>query len=422
MESKYIVYITDENYVMPTCVSIVSLLQNLRKGERISIYVFTDNVSTCEKDNLRKLTTKFADIIVKDIDGNKYKGVSKSYIGEGIHVSSSALFKFEIANQLPQIDTVLYLDGDVLINRNINDLFHVEMGDAYVAAVDDMGDLTDQDGKSYLASRIGLDSCLYFNTGVMILNLKKMREEDIPSQLKEYRQQGINYFMDQDAFNSILGHNRVSLPYKYNFRTPIFDVKSFEEINSQFFGGIYHAVNECIEDQVILHMSDKMKPWKYYIPWFTNKFRSYYKLSPYKDVDLILESPLKPLQDKIWDLQKAYGASQEAYMALLQYTKEHKIWKFPKERVPRGCSLVLYGAGEVGQDYYSQIMELGYCNVVLWVDRNYGTIQNTKAPELIGKVEYDFILIAIEKEEYVREVRKSLEIMGIDSKTIIESF
>lgn len=120
MENRYIVYITDDNYVMPTCISIVSLLQNMGKEEKISIYVFTDNVSAWAKDNLRKLTTKFADIIVKDIKENKYKEAPQSYIGEGIHVSPSALFKFEIANELPQVDTALYLDGDVLINSSID--------------------------------------------------------------------------------------------------------------------------------------------------------------------------------------------------------------------------------------------------------------------------------------------------------------
>lgn len=414
MRNGCVVYITDENYAMPTCISILSLLKNLRGKGKTSVYVFADDISDESKGSFQELGGDSADIIIKSIDGRKYKEIPQSFMGKGIHVSLSALFKFEIANALPQIDTALYLDGDVLINNSIDEIFEMELGDSYVASVDDMGDSFGFNGESFLAARIGLREQKYFNSGVMLLNLKKMREDAIALRLRQYRQQGINYFMDQDAFNYVLGERRIELPYKYNFRTPLFDNMSFWDINERFFMGRYDTIRECIEDQSILHMSDKMKPWKYNIPWFTEYFLQYYNISPYKDTELALESPLKPLRDEIRSLQDVY--------ALAQYKKEHKIWRFPKERIPRDCRLVLYGAGEVGKDYFYQMADSKYCDIVLWVDRNYLQIKGVNAPELIRKVDFDYILIAIEKAPYVKDVKKGLEEMGISPEKIIESF
>lgn len=43
---------------------------------------------------------------------------------------------------------------------------------------------------------------------------------------------------------------------------------------------------------------------------------------------------------------------------------------FPFAKVPYGSRIILYGAGDVGTQYYRQIMETNYCDVVAWVDNN----------------------------------------------------
>lgn len=190
----------------------MSLISHAQYPDELSIYVFTDGVSEGSKAKLRELQCCNANIILKDANHGKFGEVTQSSIGKNIHVSSSALLKFDIANLLSDIDTVLYLDGDVIINKSIEQIFQVKLRDAYVAAADDMLDLAEGDGGSCLASRIGIKGFRYFNSGVMLLNLRGMREDDMVSELINYRLSGLNYFMDQDAFNNVLGKSRVSLP------------------------------------------------------------------------------------------------------------------------------------------------------------------------------------------------------------------
>jgi len=40
-----VVYITDEKYAMPTCVSILSLIMNMEKQMKLSIYILADDIS-----------------------------------------------------------------------------------------------------------------------------------------------------------------------------------------------------------------------------------------------------------------------------------------------------------------------------------------------------------------------------------------
>lgn len=78
----------------------------------------------------------------------------------------------------------------------------------------------------------------------------------------------------------------------------------------------------------------------------------------------------------------------------------------------QGKKIVLYGAGKAGQDYYRQLIKMGY-DIVLWVDSNHSQIENVKKPCAILDVEYDVILIAVSRPEYVESIRNSLSDIGI---------
>ena len=78
----------------------------------------------------------------------------------------------------------------------------------------------------------------------------------------------------------------------------------------------------------------------------------------------------------------------------------------------RGKRIVLYGAGKAGQDYYRQLTKMGY-EIALWVDSNQSRIEKVKKPCAILDVEYDVILIAVSRPEYVESIRNSLADMGI---------
>lgn len=84
----------------------------------------------------------------------------------------------------------------------------------------------------------------------------------------------------------------------------------------------------------------------------------------------------------------------------------------------KGKRVVLYGAGKVGKDYFRQLTKMGY-EVVLWVDSNNSQIQGVKMPDDIYNVEYDIILIAVSRPEYVESIKQTLQNMGIEEERLV---
>lgn len=84
----------------------------------------------------------------------------------------------------------------------------------------------------------------------------------------------------------------------------------------------------------------------------------------------------------------------------------------------KGKRIVLYGAGKVGKDYFRQLTKMGY-EVVLWVDSNNTQNEGVRKPEEIYRTEYDIILIAVSRPEYVEGIKQTLKKMKIEEEKLI---
>lgn len=88
----------------------------------------------------------------------------------------------------------------------------------------------------------------------------------------------------------------------------------------------------------------------------------------------------------------------------------------------KGKSIAVYGAGTVGQDYYSQICQYQKCKVVAWVDKNAFKYKNDCAevsePERLKEIEYDILIIAVKDYELAEQIKKELIEQGISENKI----
>lgn len=84
------------------------------------------------------------------------------------------------------------------------------------------------------------------------------------------------------------------------------------------------------------------------------------------------------------------------------------------------CKIVLYGAGDVGRDYFRQIMNRNDLCMCAWVDRNYETIGfPIESPNAILECQYDVVLIALNDEKNVDRIKSDLEKIGVNRSKII---
>lgn len=72
----------------------------------------------------------------------------------------------------------------------------------------------------------------------------------------------------------------------------------------------------------------------------------------------------------VLEKEKAYLEKKIEDTQLYKRGLKFHGYLFPFSKVPYGSSIILYGAGDVGTQYYRQIMESNYCDVAAWVDGN----------------------------------------------------
>ncbi len=96
---------------------------------------------------------------------------------------------------------------------------------------------------------------------------------------------------------------------------------------------------------------------------------------------------------------------------------------FPFNDVKKFDNVILYGAGKLGKAYIKQNEEQQFCNIVLWVDRNYKKI-NIPGYEIVGidKIDtiiFDYIIIAIDVRDAAFKVKQELIEKGVKEEQII---
>lgn len=123
--------------------------------------------------------------------------------------SKASMARLYLANLIPE-DKVLYLDTDLIVRKNLDELWSISMDDHYVAGVIDQG------AKKFLTPNLPVDADTYINSGVTLFNLKKIREDNMVEKLDKFINENKLYCPDQDTINVVFKDKILFLPNKYN--------------------------------------------------------------------------------------------------------------------------------------------------------------------------------------------------------------
>ena len=246
-EKQAIVYITDDNYVDITLVSMKSAL--LRVKSNLVVYVICNNVSDGNKERL--LISDRVKLI--DYEGDRLS----EYSGYG-HLTSTMFVKFDIANIINE-DKCLYLDGDTIVNCDLSMLLACSMEGYYAAVVKDFWCAAGNQPKSqYLEGTLGTN--MVFNSGVMLLNLKKMRDDGISELLHKTKMTcGNDDIGDQPILNTVFCGKVLYLPIRYN--VPLANIRygrqdvyrNVLEYNRVFLTS-YDSIESLVKDAAVFHL------------------------------------------------------------------------------------------------------------------------------------------------------------------------
>jgi predicted dehydrogenase len=98
---------------------------------------------------------------------------------------------------------------------------------------------------------------------------------------------------------------------------------------------------------------------------------------------------------------------------------------FPFSKVAKGASIVLYGAGDVGQTFHRQVEKTGYCRIVAWADRRFAGMRGLPPPltdpAAIAGLVYDQAVIAVSDPEICGEIAVALAAAGVPEEKIVRA-
>ena len=264
-----IVLIADKNYVMPTCVLLQSLYSNKKHSSVYDIYVITDNIDNDSVVTINKMSKENFRVNVIEAD-NKYKDLAN----KNRTVTNAAFLKFDVASIVDKYDKVLYLDIDTIVLKDLSELYNTDLQETYCGVVEDYHLIH----FANLNQKLGLTH--YFNSGVLLLNTKKIREENLCSKmLKTYIDNGANFYHhDQDVLNLVFNDNITILHPQYNWMIsnldyPHFLIEKFYKITRE----------ECNTDNLAIIHFVRLKPWDYSSVKYQQLWQKYYNMCGFKN-------------------------------------------------------------------------------------------------------------------------------------------
>jgi lipopolysaccharide biosynthesis glycosyltransferase len=224
----------DHNAVIPVIALIGSLL---RTGDDLELIVLTVDLSKAEMAELMSLA-KGGNLRVRllPICGSSLSGSTLN----SPHLSQAAYARLFIPELLPSLSKAIWLDADTLVMGRLSPLWKTNLGNALVAAVPDPF-ISDEEIIA-TKSRRGL----YFNSGVMVMNLKAWRVDNVSIVAKKMMFDSNLICEDQSILNRICFGRVVFIEDYWNFH-----ILRFSE---------YSATSRR-KLPVILHYCGCRKPW-----------------------------------------------------------------------------------------------------------------------------------------------------------------
>lgn len=253
-------FICDDGYVMPTAVAMLSLRECGLGGRSCRVHVVAADLSPESESMFASLERPGFSVCVIRASARELAKLHGTEGGGMCVATPAALLKFSLGELLPDLDKVLYLDGDILVRGDLSALFDIDLGDRLLAAAPDTGVLS-------FHRPVHEEVATYFNSGVMLMNLARMREEGCRSKLvSAKRSDGERALMDQDVFNRVCDGRVALLPVRWNclivnlVRAFGHGLFSMQDFNRAFDAG-YTDLQEFGRDAAIIHFSSKDKPW-----------------------------------------------------------------------------------------------------------------------------------------------------------------
>ena len=231
---KSVVFAGDYAYIRQIETALKSIC---RHNSHLKIYLLNQDIPQEWFSQIRiYLQEMGGDLIDCKLIGSQYK---MNWSNKLPHINHMTFARYFIPDFVTE-DKVLYLDSDLLVTDDLEELFQLDLGENYLAAA-----------RSCFGAGIG------FNAGVLLINNKKWQAENIRQKLIDLTEKEHENVKegDQSILNMLFKDQYSLLEDKYNFQIG-FDAGAAEKNHAFIFEISLTPLPK------ILHYISPDKPWK----------------------------------------------------------------------------------------------------------------------------------------------------------------
>lgn len=241
-----IFFSVDDGYAPYLSVALTSIICNASKRYRYKAIVLYKELSALNQQKLAALSTDHFEIQFVPM-GNRLDSITNQSCNRlrCDYFTLTIFFRLFIPIMFPEFDKGIYLDSDIVVPGDISELFHTEMGENLIGAAADHSVVDVPQLAKYIEYGVGIEKHHYINSGVLLMNLRRLREVQLERRFLElldtYHFQCVA--PDQDYLNVLCSGKICYLP-------PCWDAMPVQDA-------------EPMKEPKLIHYNLFAKPWCY---------------------------------------------------------------------------------------------------------------------------------------------------------------
>ena len=285
----HVLYFCSDTFVQVAAVSIISLLENNKDIDNITIWIIDDGISEGKKNQLFAMIKPYGRFLKfipapDPSDFFHFRFQSRYQMGH-------SYMRMCVGSLLPNdVEKLLILDSDTLVCGNLKELWNIDLCNHILAGVADCVNV-----KAFKHRFLLDDDDIYCNAGMFLVNMKAWRANSIEQKICKTIQEnkGNIFFFEQTLMNFACKGRILKIDAKYNSYTLFYAFKYKNLIRWRRPTNFYteKEVTEAGNNPIIIHFTRNFymtsRPWVVSCEHpLTSEYRKYMALCPWNDIEV----------------------------------------------------------------------------------------------------------------------------------------
>lgn len=274
------------NYYVPyLSVVIESIISNSQKKYNYDLLILNKDITEDNKI-LLTLQCKKKNVKIRFYNVSEFFKEKNFFVG---NVSVESYFRVILPDILKKYKKIIFLDCDVIVNNDIVSLYEENIDDVYLGATRDINLIAcyhiKNHWKPYLDNKLHLKNPYdYFQAGVMLVNLEKIRQDFSDGILLEVCASEPWKLLDQDVLNMLLQKKIKILDLQWNLMTG--EEGRYDHVIKNAPQYMSEEYLRARKKPNIIHFCGKKKPWSNTEVEYASYFWKYARKTPFYELIL----------------------------------------------------------------------------------------------------------------------------------------